>query len=197
MSEYLRFPFLSGASISKGPALTSQDQIEPYTTRPFPSDQDISEKTDHQKRVEVEDPKIVAIRERKARDGPDASKATSSPKPIRTVNPTEPTKENPSGAVAATPDGSDNHFIHNYSDAQNDGEGTNILWLRAFGDQSGKALTNADTEVAQPSLTHQSAHHSPSTTQMSSPLRSIQQGNVDECGSSRGRALYVPDWSIH
>ncbi|GJY52099.1 hypothetical protein Tco_0442946 [Tanacetum coccineum] len=236
MSKYLRFPFLSGASISKGPALTSQDQIEQYTTRPFPSDLDISEKTDHQKRVEVEDPKIVAIRERKARaaakkkekrrqggdgregsrpktkkmetvarkDGPDASEATSSPEPIWTANPTKPTKENPSGAVAATaearedrsprpsPHGSDNHSVHNYFDAHNDGEGTNILWLGASDDQSGKALTNADTEVAQPSPTHQSAHHSPSTTQMASSLRSIQQGNVDEGGSSGGVLVMCP-----
>ncbi|GJX35972.1 hypothetical protein Tco_0247529 [Tanacetum coccineum] len=67
ISEYLRFPFLSGAFISKGPALTPQDQIGQHTTRPLPGDQTIPEKTDHQKRVEVEDPKIVAIRERKAR----------------------------------------------------------------------------------------------------------------------------------
>ncbi|GJY08473.1 hypothetical protein Tco_0375527 [Tanacetum coccineum] len=130
MSEYLRFLFLSGASISKGPTLTSRDRIEQHTTRPLSQDQTILEKTDHQKMVEVEDPNIVAIRERKARaaakkkekkrqgeggregsrpktkrrktvarkDGDDAFEATSSPEPIRTVNPTEPTKENPSGA---------------------------------------------------------------------------------------------------
>nr|GEU43591.1 nucleotide-diphospho-sugar transferase [Tanacetum cinerariifolium] len=173
MFEYLRFPFLSGASILKGPALTSQDQIEQHTTRPFSSNQNISEKTDHQKRVEVEDPKIVATRERKARaaakkrekrrqggggdgdggegshpatkrrktiarkDGPDASEATSSSKPLRTVNPTDL-----SGAVA---------------------------------------------EIAE----------YPIATQSASPSRSIQRGNVDEGESSRGGALYVPDWSIH
>ncbi|GKF84324.1 hypothetical protein Tco_0249222, partial [Tanacetum coccineum] len=67
MSEYLRFPFLSGTSISKGPLLTSQDQIEQHTARPLSTDQPIPEKTDHQNEIEVEDPKIVAIRERKAR----------------------------------------------------------------------------------------------------------------------------------
>nr|GEW38537.1 hypothetical protein [Tanacetum cinerariifolium] len=60
MSEYLRFPFLSSASILKGHALTPQDQIKQHTTHPLPSDQTIPAKTDHQKRVEVEDPKIVA-----------------------------------------------------------------------------------------------------------------------------------------
>ncbi|GKA30901.1 hypothetical protein Tco_0717206 [Tanacetum coccineum] len=135
MSEFLRFPFLSGASILKGPPLTSQKQ---YTTRPLPSDQPIPEKTNHQKRVEVEDLKIVAIRERKARaavktkekkrhgnnggegshpktkrrktiarqDGPDASEATSSPTPIWTF---DPTKANPSSAAAAIAESREDH----------------------------------------------------------------------------------------
>ncbi|GJT94135.1 hypothetical protein Tco_1082980 [Tanacetum coccineum] len=41
--------------------------LRPHTTRPLPSDRVVPEKTNHQKRVKVEDPKIVAIRERKAR----------------------------------------------------------------------------------------------------------------------------------
>ncbi|GKG55615.1 hypothetical protein Tco_0574509, partial [Tanacetum coccineum] len=44
-----------------------QDQIEQHTTHPLPTDQPIPEKTTYQKEVEVEDPKIVAARERKAR----------------------------------------------------------------------------------------------------------------------------------
>ncbi|GJZ78045.1 hypothetical protein Tco_0642717, partial [Tanacetum coccineum] len=67
LSEYLSFPFLSGASIEKGTALTNQDQIAQHTTPPLSTNQPIPDKTDHQKEVEVEDPKIVAIRERKAR----------------------------------------------------------------------------------------------------------------------------------
>nr|GEU84676.1 hypothetical protein [Tanacetum cinerariifolium] len=67
MSEYLCFPFLSGASISKGPALSSQDHIPQHTTCPLPEGQNIPDKKDHQRRVRVEDPKIVATRERKAR----------------------------------------------------------------------------------------------------------------------------------
>ncbi|GJU43302.1 hypothetical protein Tco_1200568 [Tanacetum coccineum] len=58
MYEYLRFLFLSGASISKGPRLISQDRIEQHTARSLSFDQPIPEKTDHQKEVEVEDPKI-------------------------------------------------------------------------------------------------------------------------------------------
>ncbi|GKC95512.1 hypothetical protein Tco_1160954 [Tanacetum coccineum] len=236
MSKYLRFPFLSGASISKGHALTSQDQILQHTTRILLSDQTIPEKTDHQKGVEVKDPKIVATRERKVRaaakkrekrrqggdggegsrpetkrkkivarkDGPATSEATSSPKPLQTVNPIDP-----SGAVAETVEsrkdrsprisshGLANHSVHNYFDAHRDNEETNTLRLGTSGDQSGKAGTKVNTEVVQPSPTHQSAYHSPMATQPASPPRSIQRGNVEEGESSRGRALYVPDWSIH
>ncbi|GKC03695.1 hypothetical protein Tco_0995305 [Tanacetum coccineum] len=237
MSEYLRFPFLSGASISKGPAFTSQDQIPQHTIRILPSDQTISEKTDHQKGIEVEDPKIVATRERKARvaakkrekgrqggdggegsrpttkkrktiarkDGTAASEVTSSPEPLRTINPTDP-----SGAVAETaelredrsprisPHGSANHSVHNYSDAQHDNEKTDTLWLGTSGDQSGRVMTNVNTEVVQPSPTHQSAYHSLIATQSASPPCSyIFACNVEEGESSRGEALYVLDWSIH
>nr|GFD34516.1 hypothetical protein [Tanacetum cinerariifolium] len=119
MSEYLRFLFLSGATIEKGTALTSQDQ-----------------------RVEVEDPKIVAIRERKAgaaakkrerkkrgadegegsrpkvkrkkasivqKDSSAASEYVSSLEPIQTVIPTGPKGENPSGTVAATVESHEDH----------------------------------------------------------------------------------------
>nr|GEV06771.1 hypothetical protein [Tanacetum cinerariifolium] len=174
MSEYLRFPFLSGASISKGHALTSHDQIKQHTTRPLPPGQDIPEKTNHQKRVEVEDLKIVATRERKERvaakkrerkrqgddggegsrpatkrknivarkDGPADSGATSSPKPLRTINPTDP-----SGTVSETaesredrspsvsPHGSADHSVHNYSNTHVNEE-TDTLRLGTFGDQS-------------------------------------------------------------
>ncbi|GJV00145.1 hypothetical protein Tco_1329415 [Tanacetum coccineum] len=216
MSEYLRFPFMSGASISKGPSLTSQDQIPQHTTRPLLLDQTLPVKTDHQKRVEVEDPKIVATRERKARatarkkekrrqggdggggggscpttkrrktaarkDGPAASEATSSPEPLRTINPTDP-----SGAVAETaesredrsphisPHGSANHSIHHYSDTYRDNKETNTLRLGTSGDQSGRAATNVNTKVVQHSPTHQSAYHSPMATQPASPPRSIQR----------------------
>ncbi|GJU97298.1 hypothetical protein Tco_1326569 [Tanacetum coccineum] len=184
MSEYLRFPFRSGASISKGPPLTSQDRIEQHTTRPLSSDQPIPKKTDHQKEVEVEDPKIVAIRERKAKaaakkknekkrhgndggegsrpktkrmktvarkGGPATFEATSSPKPIRIVNPNQ---ANPSNVVAATaesreqrsPRDSVSHSVHNYS-GQHDDERTDTLRLGTSGGQSGRVLVDTTTEV--------------------------------------------------
>ncbi|GKE70239.1 hypothetical protein Tco_1528311 [Tanacetum coccineum] len=135
MSEYLRFPFLFGATIKKGTALTSQDQRVQHNAPPFPVGQVIPDKNGHQKEVEVEDPKIVAIRERKARvaakkrekkkrgadegegsrpkvkrkkasavrkDGFTASEYVSSPEPLRAVDPTGPTTENPPEAVVET-----------------------------------------------------------------------------------------------
>ncbi|GJZ17532.1 hypothetical protein Tco_0553655 [Tanacetum coccineum] len=67
MSEYLRFPFLDGATIEQGDALSARDAITQRTTGPLPVNQSLPEKTARLKEVEISDPKIVAIRERKAR----------------------------------------------------------------------------------------------------------------------------------
>ncbi|GJU47585.1 hypothetical protein Tco_1204851, partial [Tanacetum coccineum] len=67
MSEYLRFPFLDGAAIEQGDALSARDAITSRTTGPLPVNQSLPEKTARLKEVEIPDPKIVAIRERKAR----------------------------------------------------------------------------------------------------------------------------------
>ncbi|GJZ91608.1 hypothetical protein Tco_0663535 [Tanacetum coccineum] len=236
MSEYLRFPFLSGASISKGPPLTSKDRIEQHITHPLSSDQPIPEKTDHQKEVEVEDPKIVAIRERKAKaaakkkkekkrhgndggegsrpktkrrktvarkDGPATSEATSSPEPIRIVNPNQ---ANPSNVAAATaesreqrlPRDSAGHSVHNYS-SQHDDERTDILRLGTSGCQSGRVLVDTTTEVtlmrvnkARGAKIHWGSLLTPLDIQHSAATQ------IWGCyKSSRGRAFYMPDWSIH
>ncbi|GKC05945.1 hypothetical protein Tco_0997555 [Tanacetum coccineum] len=67
MSEYLQFPFLDGATIDQGDALSARDPITQRTTGPLPVNQSPSEKTARFKEVETSDPKIVAIGERKAR----------------------------------------------------------------------------------------------------------------------------------
>ncbi|GJS41511.1 hypothetical protein Tco_0566554 [Tanacetum coccineum] len=67
MSEYLRFPFLDGATIEQGGALSARDAITQRTTGPLPVNQSLPEKTARLKEVEISDPKIVVIRERKAR----------------------------------------------------------------------------------------------------------------------------------
>nr|GEW38300.1 hypothetical protein [Tanacetum cinerariifolium] len=219
MSEYLHFPFLSGASISKGPALTSQDHALQHTICPLPEGQNIPEKKDHQRRVEVEDPKIVSIRERKARvaakkkerkkqggdgvegsrpktkrrktagrkDGLVASEATSSPKPIWTLNPHQPfgnlvvtAKSREDCSPHASPRDSANHSVHNYSDDHHD------LNLGSSGEQSGRALTLINIKVIQPSLECQRINRGPTVDMVATPLRIATQG-----------ALYVPGWSIH
>ncbi|GKE03042.1 hypothetical protein Tco_1391025 [Tanacetum coccineum] len=78
MSEYLRFPFLDGATIEQGDALSARDPITQRTTGPLPVNQSLPEKTARLKEVEISDPKIVAIRERKAR----ASMTSFLPRPI-------------------------------------------------------------------------------------------------------------------
>nr|GEV05673.1 glucomannan 4-beta-mannosyltransferase 9-like [Tanacetum cinerariifolium] len=182
MFEYLRFLFLYRASISKGPAFTSQDQIEHHTTRPFSSNQNISEKTDHQKRVKVEDPKIVATRERRARaaakkrekrrQGGDGGEG-SRPATKRRKN-------------VARKDGPDT------SEATSSPE---PLWIINPTNPSGAVAEIAESrEDRSPRI---SPLFCPIATQSASPPPSIQRGNVDEGESSRGRALYVPDWSIY
>ncbi|GJX62727.1 hypothetical protein Tco_0295627 [Tanacetum coccineum] len=61
------FPFLDGATIEQGDALSARDAITSHTTGPALVNQSLPEKTARLKEVEIPDPKIVAIRERKAR----------------------------------------------------------------------------------------------------------------------------------
>ncbi|GKA68891.1 hypothetical protein Tco_0768808 [Tanacetum coccineum] len=204
MFEYLRFPFLYGASIYKRPALTSQDQIEQHIARPFPSDQAIPEKTDHQKIVEGSH---LATKRRKTaarKDGSVAFEATSSPEPIRTINPTGPSdvvaeiaESQEDHSPRMSPRGSADHSVHNYSDVHHNNEEADTLRLGTSRDQSERAMTNVDTEVVQPSPSPRATYHSPVATQPASLLRPIQRGNVEAGESSRRGPLYVPDWSIH
>ncbi|GKC09407.1 zinc finger, CCHC-type containing protein, partial [Tanacetum coccineum] len=162
MSEYLRFLFLSSASISKGPALTPLDQVE------------------------VEDPKIVAIRKRKARaaakkrekkkqggDGEESSHPKT--KRRKTVDPESREDRSPRDSLHDSADRS----VHNYFDAHHDEE-TNTLRLGSSDDQSGKALTNVNTKVIQPSPTHQNAHRSPTVEKTATPLRTDPQDQFAE-----------------
>ncbi|GKA12896.1 hypothetical protein Tco_0692442 [Tanacetum coccineum] len=60
---YGPFPF----SCWRGDALSAQDAITQRTTGPLPVNQSLPEKTARLKEVEISDPKIVVIKERKAR----------------------------------------------------------------------------------------------------------------------------------
>ncbi|GKA92742.1 hypothetical protein Tco_0814667, partial [Tanacetum coccineum] len=65
MSEYLRFPFLSGIFIMQGAVVPANHSVGQNTTPPLSTDQPILDKTNSQWEVEVEDPKVVAAREKK------------------------------------------------------------------------------------------------------------------------------------
>ncbi|GKF88464.1 hypothetical protein Tco_0259341, partial [Tanacetum coccineum] len=60
-------PFLDGATIGQGDALSARNPITQRTTGPLHVNQSPPEKTARLKEVETSNPKIVAIRERKAR----------------------------------------------------------------------------------------------------------------------------------
>nr|GEV93552.1 hypothetical protein [Tanacetum cinerariifolium] len=150
MSEYLHFPFLSGASVLKGLALTSQDLIEQHNMKARTAVKKWDKRRQGGDGGEGSRPATKRREIIARKDGLNASEATSSPEPLQTVNPADPF-----GA---------NHFVHNYSGAQHDNEKTETLRLRTSGYPSGRTMTNVNTEVGE---------------------------------SSRGGALYVPDWSIH
>ncbi|GJZ39999.1 hypothetical protein Tco_0586562 [Tanacetum coccineum] len=65
MSEYLCFPFLSGAFIMKGAAVPANHPVGQNTTPPLSVDQPIPDKTDSQQEVEVKYPKVITAREKK------------------------------------------------------------------------------------------------------------------------------------
>nr|GEX68934.1 hypothetical protein [Tanacetum cinerariifolium] len=98
---------------------------------------------DHQKRVEVEDPKIVATRERNTRAAA-KKRERKRQEPLQTINPTDPSriidetaKSQEDRSPHVSPHGSANHFVHNYSDTHVNKE-TDTLQLGTFGDQSGR-----------------------------------------------------------
>ncbi|GJY49293.1 hypothetical protein Tco_0439249 [Tanacetum coccineum] len=92
MSEYLCFSFLSGVSIVQGAAVPANHLVGQNTTLPLPAGQPTPDKTDSQREVEVEDPKVVAAREKKKSQVARAAVKkkeyhVSSPVPLRTVAP--------------------------------------------------------------------------------------------------------------
>nr|GEX43644.1 hypothetical protein [Tanacetum cinerariifolium] len=170
MSEYRCFPFRSGASILKGPALTSQDRVPQHTFYPLPEDQNIPEKTNHQRRVEVEDLKIVAIQERKER--------AAAKKKERKKQGAESREDR---SPHASPRDSANRFMQNYSD-NHPAEETDDLNLGSSGEQSGRALTLVNTEVIQPSLKRQRVNRGPTINRVATPLTIATQGANAEAG---------------
>nr|GEV33948.1 hypothetical protein [Tanacetum cinerariifolium] len=186
MSEYLRFPFLPGATIEKGNALTNQDLREHHTVPPLLAGQAISKKTDHQKEVEGKRKKASAAR----RDSSATSGHVSSPKPIRVADPVDPNAENPSGAAANIAESQGNQSLH---DSHHD-----LANHSVHEDQTVKNLTLVPIEVLQSSSDDHSVHRSSTAKRTTSPTRlSVPGAHAEEGESSIGQAYYVPEWFIH
>ncbi|GJX44438.1 hypothetical protein Tco_0261114 [Tanacetum coccineum] len=219
MFEYLRFPFSSGVFIVKRTALTNQDRIAQHTTPPLPKEQPVSNKTDHQKKVEVEDPKIVATKERKAQA---AAKKKGSKK--RGANEGEGSCHKVKRRKASATRG---------DNPTRSGHVSSPELLRVV-DPIGPAIekpSNTGTETAESrddwSLhipPHDSANHSIHddtnvhedeetnslrlgsfvdesvrnlTLAQTEVFQSSPDAHVDEGESSRHQAYYVPEWFIH
>nr|GEW60513.1 hypothetical protein [Tanacetum cinerariifolium] len=200
MFEYLRFPFLSDASILKGHALSSHDCIPQHTTCPLSEGQNIPEKTDHQRRVEVKDPKIVATQERKARVAAKKRRERNNVVSVGRVLGLKLNEGKPQVVgmdmlplrplPLRSPSG--------YSTLINLLE-TDDLNLGSSGEQSGRALTIVNTKVIQPSPGCQRTNQGPITDRVVTPLRTTTQGaNVAEgelaeshveCGDLSGKLV--------
>ncbi|GJW82354.1 hypothetical protein Tco_0146329, partial [Tanacetum coccineum] len=185
------------------------EQIGQHTARPLPTDQPIPEKTAHQKEVEVEDPKIFAARERKARAA--AKKRERGNIKVVIVERSLALQLRERKQVRAEmalallrlllllsllgPSIPTNHLLPlpKLLSRERIGDGrAGTLQLETFS----RAITYVDTEVVQPTPSPRNTFHSSETTQPVSPLRATQQGNVEAGKSSRRSSLYVPDWSI-
>ncbi|GJR56643.1 hypothetical protein Tco_1407164 [Tanacetum coccineum] len=170
MSEYPRFPFLFGASIVQGLVVSNKNQIDQNTTPPLPVCHPIPDKTDFQREVEVEDPKVLAIKERKAR-------AAAKKKENKKRDKNERKAPNPKQKGRKFPlSGRANRLL---------------LIIRPL---------NAEKEevfISYPSLTRHSVHHSPSFVKtLSQSGRNLIGLHADEGESYRLRGIYVPEWSI-
>ncbi|GJZ40446.1 hypothetical protein Tco_0587009 [Tanacetum coccineum] len=175
MSEYLRFPFLSGTSIGKGDALPPNNLVGQHTTPPLLADQPISDKTDSQLEVEVENLKVIVAREKKR-----AQAARQLPKRKKTRG--QMMKEE----IALCDTGHD------------DGE------PNAPGNENRLASHYPHGSVSEPKTNADGSSHplnceveNLSTGAPASQPKQILTGrNIEEGESSRGASMYVPQWVI-
>ncbi|GJZ00371.1 retrotransposon protein, putative, ty1-copia subclass [Tanacetum coccineum] len=65
MSEYLHFPFTANIMISKVDVIPAMEKIVQNTTHPLLKNQNIPEKTNSQREVEVKDEKVLAAKKKK------------------------------------------------------------------------------------------------------------------------------------
>nr|GEW29953.1 reverse transcriptase domain-containing protein [Tanacetum cinerariifolium] len=119
MSEYLRFPFLSGATIGKGTALTSRDQKVQHTAPPLLVEESPSccqEKRKKKKGADEGEGSRSKVKRKKTsavqKDGSAASEHVYSLETLRAVDPIGPAIENPSEAAAETTESREDRSCH-------------------------------------------------------------------------------------
>ncbi|GKB82274.1 hypothetical protein Tco_0949169 [Tanacetum coccineum] len=197
MSECLRFPFLFGASIVQGPAVSSKNPIDQNTTPPLPVCHPIPDKTDFQREVEVEDPKVLAIKERKARA---ATKKKENKK--RDKNEGESlkpkTKRKKIPAVKKGQSTTSDH-VSSLTPICMVAPTINPLQIISFVNQTRRPLNAKKEEVflSSPSSTRHSVHYSPSFVKtLSQSGRNLRGMHYDEGESYHFGGIYVPEWSI-
>ncbi|GKC15783.1 hypothetical protein Tco_1012565, partial [Tanacetum coccineum] len=174
MSEYLRFPFLSGVSIDKGAVIAPNNPIGQNTTPPLAADQPVSDKTDSQIEVEVEDPKVIAAREKKkAQMARAAAKKKDGRK--RANDEGGSSKNRKDRTASPSPRGSATESVHHFVNVEE---------------------RNQESPSQMETFVNMSDHpiHPPNDPVFTSKRNAGR--NVDEAESSRSASVYVPKWNI-
>ncbi|GJW19946.1 hypothetical protein Tco_0027382 [Tanacetum coccineum] len=178
MSEYLRFPFLSGASITRGAAVPANHPIGQNTTPLLQADQPILDKTDSQREVETKDAKVrkdgaegsSRVRKKRvlegAKDVTASSGHVSSPTPLQTVSPS----------------------AHHFTDIkENQGE-ESLPRMKPLVNLSGQPTHPPKEPVFVAGVNVGGSSHLPNTL--------LTGRHVEEGEPSRNAAVYVIGWNI-
>ncbi|GJZ16547.1 hypothetical protein Tco_0552224 [Tanacetum coccineum] len=207
MSEYLRFPFLDGATIEQGDALSARDAITQRTTGPLPVNQSLPEKTARLKEVEIPDPKIGKTKRHKVSDvhaeEEDSTEEASSASPLRTVAP------NPSFLLKDVDDvgTAESREDEHVSVPRHDSANTSTHNYAADHDESfdesrghGETIETHPTDETRLTETPVPARNPEkmAVQDLVPVVRSNLAGDhADGAESSRPGSVYVPEWTIH
>ncbi|GJW63019.1 hypothetical protein Tco_0114903 [Tanacetum coccineum] len=194
MSEYLHFPFLSGASIDKGAVIPPNNPIGQNTTPPLAADQSISDKNDSQIEVKVEDPNVIVAREKKkAQMAWAAAKKKDNRK--RANDEGGNSKDRKDRTASPSPRGSASEYVHHFVNVEERNQESPPR-METFVNIS-EQLIHPPKEPVFASERNAGESSRPtnnlSTSNPASQLREILTGrNVDEAESSQSAFVYVP-----
>nr|GEY84918.1 hypothetical protein [Tanacetum cinerariifolium] len=198
----------------KGSAITNQDLRAQHIVPPLSAGQAIPDKTDHQKEVEMADPKIVATRERNARAsakkrekkkrGPDeregslphgkrkktfAARRDSSAASEHVSSPDPIRMAYPAGPNMENPSGGTVNIAELQGDQSFHASDHDSANHSVHKDQTKRNLTIVLTEVLQTSSGDHSVHHSLTVERTTSPARLSAQGAHGDEAQEESNAL--------